>query len=70
MANNTGQVVQVQGGVVDVEFADGQLPGLFEAIEIEREGTTPLVLEVQKHLGEFLQYSEAVLLRDAKSGTP
>lgn len=52
MANITGQVVQVQGGVVDVEFADGQLPGLFEAIEIEREGTTPLVLEVQKHLGD------------------
>ena len=52
MANNTGQVVQVQGGVVDVEFAEGQLPGLFEAIEIEREGTTPLVLEVQKHLGD------------------
>jgi len=52
MADITGQVVQVQGGVVDVEFADGQLPGLFEAIEIEREGKTPLVLEVQKHLGD------------------
>lgn len=51
MANNTGQVVQVQGGVVDVEFSEGQLPELFEAIEIEREGETPLVLEVQKHLG-------------------
>ena len=49
---NTGRVVQVQGGVVDVEFADGQLPGLFEAIEIEREGQTPLVLEVQKFLGD------------------
>ncbi len=49
---NTGRVVQVQGGVVDVEFADGQLPELFEALEIEREGQTPLVLEVQKHLGD------------------
>ena len=49
---NTGRVVQVQGGVVDVEFADGQLPELFEAIEIEREGQTPLVLEVQKFLGD------------------
>lgn len=48
---NTGRVVQVQGGVVDVEFADGQLPELFEAIEIEREGQNPLVLEVQKFLG-------------------
>jgi len=52
MANVKGQVVQVQGSVVDVAFADGQLPELFEAIEIEREGTTPLVLEVQKHLGD------------------
>jgi len=52
MADITGQVVQVQGGVVDVEFTDGQLPELFEAIEIEREGETPLVLEVQKHLGD------------------
>ena len=49
---NTGRLVQVQGGVVDVEFADGQLPELFEALEIEREGQTPLVLEVQKHLGD------------------
>ncbi len=52
MANITGRVVQVQGGVVDVEFADGQLPELFEAIEVEREGQTPLILEVQKHLGD------------------
>lgn len=52
MANITGRVVQVQGGVVDVEFADGQLPEVFEAIEIEREGDSTLVLEVQKHLGD------------------
>ncbi|MCF6278528.1 MAG: F0F1 ATP synthase subunit beta, partial [Anaerolineales bacterium] len=52
MADITGQVVQVQGGVVDVEFADGQLPELFEAIEIKRKGKTPLILEVQKHLGD------------------
>ena len=52
MANFTGQVVQVQGSVVDVAYADGELPGLFEAIEIEREDETPLVLEVQKHLGD------------------
>ena len=52
MANFTGKVVQVQGSVVDVAYADGELPGLFESIEIEREGETPLVLEVQKHLGD------------------
>ncbi len=52
MAKFTGQVVQVQGSVVDVAYAEGELPGLFESIEIEREGKTPLVLEVQKHLGD------------------
>ena len=50
MAKFTGQVVQVQGSVVDVAYAEGELPGLFESIEIKREGETPLVLEVQKHL--------------------
>lgn len=51
MANSTGRVVQILGGVVDVEFADGGIPELFEAITVEREGKKPLVLEVQKHLG-------------------
>ena len=52
MANANGRVVQILGGVVDVEFPEGEVPGLFEAIEIEREDQEPLVLEVQKHLGD------------------
>lgn len=51
MANANGRVVQILGGVVDVEFPDGNIPQLFEAIEVDREGAEPLVLEVQKHLG-------------------
>ena len=51
MANSTGRVVQILGGVVDVEFSEGGIPALFEAITVEREGKKPLVLEVQKHLG-------------------
>ncbi len=51
MANSTGRVVQILGGVVDVEFSEGNIPGLFEAISVDREGKKPLVLEVQKHLG-------------------
>jgi F-type H+-transporting ATPase subunit beta len=54
MANATGRVVQIQGGVVDVEFPPNELPDLYEAIEITREATTPLVLEVQKHMGHNL----------------
>jgi F-type H+-transporting ATPase subunit beta len=52
MANATGRVVQILGGVVDVEFPEGDIPELFEAIEVEREGKVPLVLEVQKHIGD------------------
>ncbi len=52
MAEATGRVVQILGGVVDVEFPAGQTPEIFEAIEVEREGREPLVLEVQNSLGD------------------
>jgi F-type H+/Na+-transporting ATPase subunit beta len=48
----TGRVVQILGGVVDVEFPEGDIPELFEAIQVERSGKEPLVLEVQKHIGD------------------
>jgi F-type H+/Na+-transporting ATPase subunit beta len=53
MANHeaTGRVVQILGGVVDVQFPQEDIPELFEAIEVERPGQDPLVLEVQKHIG-------------------
>lgn len=52
-----GKIVQVIGPVVDVEFnpAEGPLPKIYDALEIElsSEGKTQrLVLEVQQHLGE------------------
>src|SRR5512147_2015582 len=51
MSRVKGRVTQVLGGVVDVEFPSEQLPEIYDAIEIPREGTFPLILEVQKHLG-------------------
>ncbi len=51
MANLNGRIIQILGGVVDVEFPAEHLPGVFDAVEIPREGQLPLVLEVQKHLG-------------------
>ena len=47
----TGRVIQITGPVVDIEFPAGQLPGIFNAVEIIREGQDPLVCEVQQHLG-------------------
>src|SRR5215216_3224293 len=52
MANATGRVVQILGGVVDVELPAEDVPELFEAIEVERNGNEPLILEVQKHIGD------------------
>ena len=51
MAKEIGRVIQIQGSVVDVEFPDGELPNVFEALEIPRDGGGSLVLEVEKHLG-------------------
>jgi len=52
MAKNKGHVVQILGGVVDVEFSPDQLPEIYEAIEVPTgDGGEPLILEVQKHLG-------------------
>jgi F-type H+/Na+-transporting ATPase subunit beta len=47
-----GQVVQVVGPVVDAEFPAQGVPDILDALEIQREGADPLVLEVQQHLGE------------------
>jgi F-type H+/Na+-transporting ATPase subunit beta len=46
-----GQVVQVIGTVVDVEFPAGQLPEIYNAIEIAIGGDGKLIAEVQQHLG-------------------
>ncbi len=50
--NGAGRIAQILGGVVDVEFPEGHLPEIYEAIEVPREDALPLILEVQKHLGE------------------
>jgi F-type H+-transporting ATPase subunit beta len=47
----TGRVIQITGPVVDIEFPAGQLPGIYNAVEIIREGQVPLTCEVQQHLG-------------------
>jgi F-type H+-transporting ATPase subunit beta len=49
--NVKGTVVQVLGGVVDVEFPPDQLPEIYEAVKVPRQKKEDLILEVQKHLG-------------------
>jgi F-type H+-transporting ATPase subunit beta len=45
-----GLVKAIRGVVVDVDFPEGELPEIYEALEIERPDGR-LVLEVQQHLG-------------------
>ena len=40
------------GAVVDVEFTDGNLPKIMNALEIERDDNSSLILEVAQHLGD------------------
>ena len=56
MSNNIGRITQVVGPVVDVEFPEGTLPHIFNALAItnpalgDEEGN--LIVEVAQHLGE------------------
>ncbi|MEO8609623.1 MAG: F0F1 ATP synthase subunit beta [Chloroflexota bacterium] len=52
MAEVEGRVSQVLGAVVDVQFPEGQLPNINEAIRVPREGSHDLILEVQILLGD------------------
>ncbi len=52
-----GTVKEIIGVVVDVDFAGGELPPIYNALEVaeeDRPGDERLVLEVQQHLGESL----------------
>ena len=53
---NLGKITQVLGAVVDVEFADGSLPSIYNALKISNpainEEKWNLIAEVAQHLGE------------------
>jgi F-type H+-transporting ATPase subunit beta len=46
---SSGNVVQVIGAVVDVQFPRGEMPKVYDALKIDSEGLT---LEVQQQLGD------------------
>ncbi len=51
MAENQGRVSQVLGAVVDVDFSGTELPDIYDALRVPRQGNEDLILEVQMHLG-------------------
>src|SRR5712691_7951103 len=57
MAENVGHVIQIAGPAVDVQFPEGKLPPIYEAVKVVSDGFTvpspiSVILEVQQHLGE------------------
>src|SRR6185369_13206608 len=61
---SVGQVIQITGPVVDIEFPAGELPAILNAVEIDREGQDPLVCEVAQHLGNNWVRSVAMTTTD------
>ncbi len=47
----TGKILQVLGAVVDVQFEEGEVPEILNALKTDNNGKE-LVLEVAQHLGE------------------
>jgi F-type H+-transporting ATPase subunit beta len=56
MSENIGKIIQIIGPVIDIEFEEGHLPRIYNAIKIPRISTEgvqeDLIVEVQQHLGE------------------
>jgi F-type H+-transporting ATPase subunit beta len=54
---NEGYIIQVIGPVVDVQFPEGKIPAVYNALQIPRlsvedQSPSTLICEVQQHLGE------------------
>ena len=54
MADNFGKITQVIGPVVDIAFEGEGVsrPPIYTALRVVRPGGTPLILEVEQHIGE------------------
>ena len=56
MSEIKGKIIQVIGPVIDIEFEEGHLPKIYNAVKIPRTTTEgvkdDLIAEVQQHLGE------------------
>ena len=50
----TGKISAIRGVVVEVDFADEEIPEIYEALNVRLQDEGNLVLEVQQHLGSGL----------------
>ncbi len=61
---NYGTVTQVIGSVIDMRFENGRLPDILNAVDIERPGAGPIVVEVLQHLGNDVVRAVAMSATD------
>ena len=52
MATNTGKITQIISAVLDIKFDNGELPEIYDAVEITRKNGEKLIVEVAQHLGD------------------
>ena len=52
MAYNIGKITQIIGAVLDIKFAEGNLPEINDAIKVPTRDGKELVVEVSQHLGD------------------
>ncbi|HFE64635.1 MAG TPA: F0F1 ATP synthase subunit beta [Caldithrix sp.] len=57
---NIGRIRQIIGPVIDVEFKEGELPQIYNALKITRQDGSTLITEVHQHLGENMVRSVAM----------
>jgi F-type H+-transporting ATPase subunit beta len=70
LSTNTGTIVQVIGPVLDVEFAPGRLPEIYNALTIEDTAgpmNVRVVAEVQQHIGQNMVRAVAMNSTDGVS---
>ena len=51
-SKSLGTITQIVGAVLDIQFENGQLPEINDAVEIHRTDGDTLVVEVAQHLGD------------------
>ena len=47
-----GKISAIMGAVVDIAFDDGNLPEIYNAVEVDRGQEAKLIVEVAQHLGD------------------
>jgi F-type H+-transporting ATPase subunit beta len=48
----SGFVTQIIGPVIDVEFPEGELPAIYNALKVTKETSKEIIVEVQYLIGE------------------